>query len=158
MANPATQQGGDQTVTLYMTVKDAAKAIDFYRKAFGATELYRLTQPDGKVGHAEIMIGNTKVMLSDEYPEYDALSPLSIGGTSVKLNVAVPDADAAVDKAVKAGAVLTRPVKTEFYGYRSGSVKDPFGFVWFLATQVEEVAPDEMQRRWNAMFQKSKTA
>jgi PhnB protein len=158
MANSTTQQGSQQTVTLYMTVKDAASAIDFYRNAFGATELFRLAQPDGKVGHAEIMIGNTTLMLADEFPEWEALSPATIGGSPVKINVSVPDADAAVERAVKAGATLTRPVKTEFYGYRSGMVKDPFGYSWFLAARVEEVSAEEMQRRWSAMFQKTKTA
>lgn len=141
-----------QTVSAYLCIKDAARAIEFYKQAFAATELYRLTEPGGtRIGHAEIRIGNTVVMLSDEYPEWGALSPQSIGGCPVRLSIEVPDPDAAVRRAADAGAAVTRPVKDEFYGHRAGLVTDPFGYSWFLTAVVEQVSPEEMQRRWDAM-------
>jgi PhnB protein len=141
-----------QTVTAYLTVTDAAKAIEFYQNAFGATEVFRLTEPGGKIGHAELAIGNSVLMLADEYPDFGALSPQTIGASPVKLHLAVRDADAAVDRALKAGATLVRPLTDEFYGDRTGMVADPFGFHWFLAATKEAVSPEEMQRRWSSQL------
>jgi PhnB protein len=158
MNTQTTAPAASQTVTVYLTVKDAARAIDFYREAFGAVEAYRLTEPGGRLGHAEITIGNTRLMLADEYPDFGALSPQTIGGSPVKLHVQVPDADAAIARAVAAGATILRPAKNEFYGFRSGMVADPFGFSWLLATQIEEVSPEEMQKRWSAIFETTQSA
>lgn len=137
---------GYHTVTAYLMVDDAAKALDFYRDAFGAEELYRLPMGD-KIGHAEIMIGDTHLMLADEFPDLDALGPNKRGGATASFMIYVPDADAAYDKAVKAGAKADRPLKNEFWGDRIGTVVDPFGHKWSLATHLEEVAPEEMQKR-----------
>jgi len=137
---------GYHTVTSYLMVDDAARALDFYRDAFGAEELFRLPMGD-KIGHAEIMIGDTHLMLADEFPDMDALGPNSRGGPTASFMIYVPDADTAYDKAVKAGAKADRPLKNEFWGDRIGTVIDPFGHKWSLATHVEEVDPEEMQRR-----------
>jgi PhnB protein len=141
-----------QTATVHLVVRDAARALDFYGRAFGATELYRLTEPGGKVGHAEVRIGSTTLMLADEYPDFGALSPTTIGGSPVKMHLRVDNADAAVKRALDAGATLVRPVTNEFYGERSGMVADPFGFSWFLAQHVEDVSPKEMQRRFEKVM------
>jgi PhnB protein len=140
-------------VTAYICVKDSAKAIEFYKKAFGATENYRLKEPSGRIGHAEIAIGGSTMMLSDEYPDYGALSPPSLGGSPVTFHLRVADADAAVKRAVDAGGTLLRPVENQFYGERTGMVTDPFGYRWFLAAHVEDVSPDDMQKRWNKAFE-----
>ncbi len=137
---------GYHTVTAYLMVDDAAKALDFYREAFGAEELYRLPMGD-KIGHAEIMIGDTHLMLADEFPDMDALGPNKRGGATASFLIYVPDADTAYDRAVKAGAKADRPLKNEFWGDRIGTVIDPFGHKWSLATHLEEVAPEEMQKR-----------
>jgi PhnB protein len=137
---------GYHTVTAYLMVDDAAKALDFYRDAFGAEELFRLPMGD-KIGHAEIMIGDTHLMLADEFPDMGALGPNSRGGPTASFMIYVPDADAAYDRAVKAGAKADRPLKNEFWGDRIGTVIDPFGHKWSLATHVEEVGPEEIQRR-----------
>ena len=137
---------GYHTVTAYLMVDDAAKALDFYRDAFGAEELFRLPMGD-KIGHAEIMIGDTHLMLADEFPDMGALGPNSRGGPTASFMIYVPDSDAAYDKAVKAGAKADRPLKNEFWGDRIGTVIDPFGHKWSLATHVEEVPPEEIQRR-----------
>ena len=137
---------GYHTVTAYLMVDDAARALDFYREAFGAEELYRLPMGD-KIGHAEIMIGDTHLMLADEFPDMNALGPNKRGGATASFMIYVPDADAAYDKAVKAGAKADRPLKNEFWGDRIGTVVDPFGHKWSLATHLEEVAPEEMQKR-----------
>jgi PhnB protein len=140
---------GYHSVTPYLIVKDAVRALEFYKAAFGATELMRMMQPDGRVGHAEIRIGDSPVMLADEFPEIGARGPETIGGTPVSLMIYVPDVDAVVARAVAAGAKLTRPVADQFYGDRNGIVSDPFGHTWFVATHVEDVTPDEMER-WAA--------
>ncbi len=137
---------GYHTVTAYLMVDDAAGALDFYREAFGAEELFRLPMGD-KVGHAEIMIGDTHLMLADEFPDMGALGPNKRGGPTASFLIYVPDADAAYDRAVNAGAKADRPLKNEFWGDRIGTVIDPFGHKWSLATHVEEVGPEEMQRR-----------
>jgi PhnB protein len=137
-------------LTTYITVSDANTAIRFYQEAFGAKELFRLTEPGGKIGHAELQFGECVLMLSDEYPDFGALSPQSIGGSPIKLHLYVQDADAAIDRAIKAGATLLRPIKDEFYGDRVGLVMDPFGYGWFVSAKKEDVSPEEMQRRWTA--------
>jgi PhnB protein len=138
---------GYRAVTPYLIVQGAARAIDFYRQVFGARERLRMGGPDGKVGHAELEIGDSVVMLADEVPEMGARSPQSVGGTPVQLVIYVEDVDATVATAVSAGARLVRPVENQFYGDRAGSLLDPFGHSWFVATHVEDVPPDELERR-----------
>ena len=138
---------GYGTVTPYLIVNDAARAIEFYKQAFGARETFRMARPDGRVGHAEIKIGDSNVMLADEHPEIGARGPQSIGGSPVTFLLYVADVDAQVERAVKAGAKLVRPVADQFYGDRTGGVEDPFGHVWYIATHVEDVSPEELQRR-----------
>jgi PhnB protein len=146
---------GYTAVTPYITVKGAAAAIDFYKKAFGAEETYRLDAPDGKVMHAEIRIDGAPVMLHDEMPQWEALSPPSIGGSPCSLMLYVKDADAVVTRAVDAGATLTMPVADMFYGDRCGGIKDPFGHKWTVATHIEDVPRDEVARRAVKMFQQA---
>ena len=138
---------GYHTATPYLVIKGAAKAIEFYKKAFGAAEMTRMTQPDGRVGHAEIKIGDSPIMLADEFPEMGARSPQSIGGSPVSILLYVQDVDALTSSAIAAGAKVIRPVKDQFYGDRSGSLEDPFGHQWHIATHVEDVAPEEMKKR-----------
>ena len=137
---------GYHSITPSVVVDDAAKALAFYREAFGATETYRLPMGD-KIGHAEIQIGDSRLMLSDEYPEWDALGPRARGGATGSFLIYVPDADAAVERAVKAGAKVLQPVENQFWGDRMGTVADPFGHKWMLGTHLEDVPPEEMQRR-----------
>jgi PhnB protein len=139
-----------QSVTAHLIVRDATSAIAFYTRAFGARELYRLVEPSGKVGHAELMIGNSRIMICDEYPDFGAVGATTLGGSPIKLLIYVDDADAVMREALAAGATELRPVKNQFHGDRSGMVLDPFGFSWFIATQVEDVSPGEMQRRFSA--------
>lgn len=141
---------GYHSVTPYLIVKDAARAIEFYKKAFGARELLRLGGTEGQVGHAEIQIGDSPVMLADEHPGIGALGPQSLGGAAVSLLLYVADADAVVKQAEMAGATVERPVKDQFYGDRSGTVADPFGHKWTIATHREDVSPEEMRRRFEA--------
>jgi PhnB protein len=141
---------GYASVTPDLLVRDARKAIDFYQRAFGAVELFRLEGPDGTIGHAEIKIGNSPVMLAegmDGYPD-----PLKLGGAAVSFMIYVPDVDAAFARAVAAGATVKRPVADQFYGDRTGTLADPFGHVWSLGTHVEDVAPEEMDRRFQALM------
>src|SRR6266852_1947287 len=135
------------TATPELIIKDAAKAVEFYKKAFGAKEMMRMSQPDGRIGHAEIKIGDSPIMLADEFPEMGARSPQSLGGSPVSILLYVEDVDARAKLAVAAGAKVVRPVKDQFYGDRSGSFEDPFGHQWHIATHVEDVAPDEMHKR-----------
>lgn len=144
---------GYGTVTPYLIVNGAARAIEFYKQAFGATETFRMERPDGRVGHAEVKIGDSHVMLADEHPEMGARGPQSIGGSPISLVLYVEDVDATVNRAVEAGAKLTRPVANQFYGDRTGGVEDPFGHAWYVATHVEDVAPEEMQKRAAAAHQ-----
>jgi PhnB protein len=141
---------GYQSVTPYLAIDGASKAIDWYKEALGATELFRFDAPGGKIGHAEIKIGDSILMLADEYPEMSFRSPKSLGGTPVALMIYCEDVDARVEKAVAAGAKLSRPVKDQFYGDRSGTIEDPFGHQWHIATHVEDVAPEEMEKRAKA--------
>jgi PhnB protein len=140
---------GYHSVTPYITVDDGNAAIDFYKRAFGAIEVLRLPMGD-KVAHAEIRIGDSHVMLSDEFPEMDKLSPKSRGGATAGLMVYLPDVDTAFDRAISAGATQERPVENQFYGDRSGTVVDPFGHCWTLSTHVEDVSEEEMSRRMAA--------
>ena len=139
------------TAIPYLSVRGAANAIEFYKKAFNATELYRLMQPDGRVGHAEIDINGAKIMLADEFPEMGFKSPESLGGSPVNIHLDVPDVDAFARRVVEAGATLLRPVADQFYGARSGQIRDPFGYTWQISTPRESVSPEEMQRRIDAM-------
>jgi PhnB protein len=134
-------------VTPYLIVNDAAAAIEFYKKAFGATELMRMPKPNGKIGHAEIKIGDSPIMLADESPEIGARSPRSFGGSPVSILLYVEDVDSTFTKAVNGGAKVQRPVANQFYGDRTGGVEDPFGHVWYIATHVEDVSPEEMKKR-----------
>ncbi len=138
---------GYHSVTPYLIVDGAAKAIDFYTRAFGATELMRMPTPDGKIGHAEIRIGDSAVMLADEYPERGYRSPQSLGGASVSLMIYVDDVDETFKRALAAGAKELQPIKDQFYGDRSGTLQDPFGHMWTIATHVEDVPPEELKRR-----------
>jgi PhnB protein len=131
----------------YLSCKDAARAIEFYKRAFGATELMRFAAPDGKIGHAEIKVGDAIIMLADEYPEMGFRSPQSLGGSPVGIHVYVPDVDALTKRAADAGATVERPVADQFYGDRSVTLGDPFGHRWFFATHKEDLSPDELQRR-----------
>ena len=140
-------------VVPYLAVRNAARAIEFYQKVFGATEAYRLTDPAGKIGHAEIQIGESRMMLSDESPDFGALSPETIGGSPVKFHISVANVDEMVQRALDAGAILVRPVTDQFYGERNGMVADPFGYSWFISTTIKEVSPAEMQQEWNKAFQ-----
>jgi PhnB protein len=144
---PATKPipDGYHAVTPYLIVADGA--IGFYKTAFGATERMRLTTPDGKIGHAELIIGDSLVMLADEYPAHGARSPQAFGGSPVMLHLYVEDVDKVVAQAAAAGASIVRPVQDQFYGDRSGSVTDPFGHTWHIATHIEDVPPDEIDRR-----------
>jgi PhnB protein len=138
---------GYLSLTPYLIVADGAGAIAFYERAFGAKLRLRLARPDGKIGHAELDIGGSVVMLADEYPAMDAKAPGAYGGTPVSLHLYVTDADAVAAKAVAAGAVLKRPVADQFYGDRLGTLQDPFGHVWHVSTHIEDVSPEEIDRR-----------
>jgi PhnB protein len=142
---------GYHRVTPYLTIKGAAKAIDFYKRAFGATELMRF-EHDGKIGHAEIKIGDSPVMLADEFPNMGASSPQTMGGSPIHMMLYVEDVDKFVERAVGAGAKLQRPIANQFYGDRMGGIEDPFGFTWYVATHIEDVPPKELQKRAAAAF------
>lgn len=148
MSSPAPQPETNpvRSMSLYICVANANAAIDFYREAFGAKEMWRLTEPGGKIGHAEIQIGNTSLMLSDEYPDYNTLSPETIGGSPVKIHLDVEDVDAFAEQAIKAGATLLRPIADQFYGDRSGQLADPFGYTWIVSTHIKDVPVEEMQK------------
>ncbi|AKU20848.1 VOC family protein [Massilia sp. MB5] len=137
----------------YLCVSDAKQAIAFYTEAFGAKEKFRLTEPSGRVGHAELDFGGTIVMLSDEFPECDIASPRTIGGTPVTIHLHVDDADATIRRAMEVGATLERAPADAFYGERSGVVRDPFGHRWNIGHSIEEVSPEEMQRRYTALLE-----
>lgn len=138
---------GYHSVTPYLVLRNAAGAIDFYKEAFGAQELFRMPAPGGRIGHAELQIGSSRIMMADEHPEIGALGPETRGGATSSLVLYVEDVDAVFDRAVKAGAKVDRPVTNQFYGDRTGSLTDPFGHVWHISTHVEDVSPDEMERR-----------
>lgn len=137
---------------VYLRAKDAEKAIDFYKEAFDATEKFRLVEPSGRIGHAELAFGNATVMLSGEFSEFDCYAPEADARSTFVIHLHVDDADATIEKAVSAGARLVRPPQDEFYGERSGTVRDPFGYDWMIGHSIEEVDPDEMQRRYTEML------
>jgi PhnB protein len=141
---------GYHTLTPYLVVHNAAEAIQFYKKAFGATEHFRMDGPDHKVAHAELQIGDSRLMLTDESPAMKALSAKTIGGTPVSLMVYVEDVDAMFKTAIKAGATETHKVEDMFYGDRTGSLTDPFGHIWHIATHKEDLTPEEIQQRMMA--------
>lgn len=143
---------GYHSVTPYLIVNDGAGAIDFYKKAFGAVETVRMGSPEGKIGHAEIRIGDSYVMLADESPDMGHRSAQSIGATPVSLVLYVEDVDAQFKQAIAAGAKELRPVEDQFYGDRMGTLVDPFGHVWSLGTHKEDVSPEEMNRRMGEMM------
>jgi PhnB protein len=138
---------GYHSITPYMIIDGAAAAIEFYKEAFGATEVLRMPGPDGKIGHAEIMIGDSHIMMADEHPAMDAYGPKTIGGTAIKLMIYIEDVDAVVARAVAAGAKIIRPVADQFYGDRTGGIEDPFGHVWYVATHIEDVPMEELEKR-----------
>lgn len=138
---------GYHSVTPYLIIKGAAAAIDYYKKVFGATELFRMAGPDGKVGHAEIKIGDSPIMLADEHPDLGHVGPQTLGGTSVGIMIYVDNVDKMFNAAIAAGGQQIKPVENQFYGDRSGTLKDPFGHMWTVATHVEDVAPEEMEKR-----------
>jgi len=146
---------GYHTATPYLIVKGAAQALDFYKRAFGATEKMRMDGPGGKVMHAEIKIGDSPIMLADEFPQMNALSPQALGGSPVFLLLYVQDVDGMVAQATAAGAKIVKPVQDQFYGDRSGTLSDPFGHLWTIATHKEDVSPEEMQKRMAGMKQGS---
>jgi PhnB protein len=141
---------GYHTVSPYLAVEDAARAIDYYTRAFGAKEVVRMGAPGGKIGHAELEFGDSRIMLSDPFPQASTRPPTQLGGTSMSMMVYVEDVDAAVKQAVDAGATVTMEVADQFWGDRSGTITDPFGHVWWIATHVEDVPPDEMAERAKA--------
>jgi uncharacterized glyoxalase superfamily protein PhnB len=150
---------GYHTLTPYLTVRNAAKAIEFYKQAFGAQERGVMKGPDGRVMHAELLIGDSIVMLADEWPDFGALSPESVGGSSSGLHIYVDNVDEAFARAVKAGAQTEMPVSDQFWGDRYGKLKDPFGHKWSIATHVKDMSADEMKRSMDeAMAQMQKTA
>ena len=130
--------------------------MEFYQTAFGATEIYKLMMPDGRLGHAEIRLGDSIIMLSGEFPEYGGKAPETLGGSPVSIHLYVQDVDAFFNRALAAGAKERKPVTDQFYGDRSGQLEDPFGHLWWVATHKEDVAPDEMQKRVEAMFEEKK--
>jgi PhnB protein len=136
----------------YLRLHDAAAAIGFYEKAFGARELLRLQEPGGRIGHTEVRIGSATVMLADEYPEHGIVGPRTLGGTTFSLHLHVDDVDAAFERAVAAGATVVRPLENQFYGERSGMVRDPFGHEWLLGGHIEDVTPEEMKRRYTELM------
>jgi len=138
---------GYHTVTPYLILSGASDAIAFYKKALGAEEVMRMADPGGKIHHAEIEIGDSRIMLADEHPEIQALSPKTVGGSPVSIHLYVADVDGAVERAVAAGAKLIRPVADQFYGDRVGGIEDPFGYRWFIATHNEDLTMDEIRRR-----------
>jgi PhnB protein len=142
------------SITPYLIIKGAATAIDFYTQAFGAVELFRMPQPDGRIGHAELKIGDSVIMLADEYPEMQIVGPKTLGNSSVGILLYVDDADAVFGKALSLGATVNKPLADQFYGDRSGTVVDPFGHKWTIATHKEDVSEEEMQRRMAALTNK----
>jgi PhnB protein len=138
---------GYHTITPYLIVTGAASAIEFYKHAFGAKEVMRIPHPDGRIGHAELQVGDSRLILADEFPEIGARSPMSLGGTPVSILLYVEDVDAVTTRALAAGAKLLRPVRDQFYGDRTGTLSDPFGHQWTIATHKEDLSLDEIKRR-----------
>jgi PhnB protein len=147
---------GHNSVSPYLVVNGAARALDFYKNAFGAKELMRFDAPGGKVGHAEVRIGDTVVMLADEHPDHDAHAPGKFGGSPVGLHLYVEDVDKVWSQALGSGAKVKRPLENQFYGDRAGALEDPFGHTWHLSSHVEDVSPAELDRRMQAMMKDGK--
>lgn len=145
-------------VFAYLRVKNAGKAVEFYSRAFGATEKFRLTEPSGRIGHAELDFGGTVIMLSEEYPEFELLGPETVGQTTVSIHLHVDNCDVMIERAVAQGAKLLREPSDAFYGERSGTVRDPFGHEWLIGHEIEKVEPDEMQRRYTELMNNTKSA
>lgn len=141
---------GYHSVTPYLCCRDAGAAIEFYKKAFGATEVLRMDN-QGKVGHAELQIGDSRVMLADEFPEMGFLSPQTVGGSPIMIHLYVEDVDSTANRAVAAGGKVTRPIADQFYGDRGGQIEDPFGHKWYVATHKEDLSPEEIGKRAAAM-------
>ena len=146
---------GYNSITPYLVIKGAAQAIEYYKKVFGATELFRMAGPDGKVGHAELQIGNSRIMLADENPNMGEghASASTIGASPVSLYLYIPDVDDVVKRAAAEGAKIVKPVQDQFYGDRSGFIQDPFGHLWGIATHVEDVSPEELEQRMKKVMQ-----
>ena len=138
---------GYHAVTPYLCIKGAADAIDFYKRAFGASEVFRMAQPDGRIAHAEVQLGDSRVMLADEFPDMNFRGPQAVGGSPVHIHLYVDNVDAVFGQALAAGAKSVRPVQDQFYGDRSGTLLDPYGHTWHVSTHTEDVAPDELQKR-----------
>jgi len=155
MAKVKPTPDGYHNVTPYLIVDGAAQAIDFYKKVFGATEKMRMPSPGGKVGHAELILGDSVIMLADEHPEVGARAPHAYGGSAVSLMLYVPDVDATVATAIAGGGKVVRQVENQFYGDRMGTIEDPFGHRWHVATHVEDVPPEEMAKRAADAMRKS---
>ena len=152
MAKSEAVPAGYHSVTPYMALRDAAGALDFYRRAFGAELVMKLDMPDGKIAHAEMRIGDSIVMMSEENEEWGNKSPQSLGGSPMFLMIYLPHVDAAFAKALAAGATQVRPVEDQFYGDRTGTLKDPYGYQWTLGTHVEDLSQEEIKRRMEAEF------
>jgi PhnB protein len=142
---------GYHTVTPYLCIANAVQALAFYQKAFGATVNFKLEMPDGRLGHAELGFGDSVIMLSDEFPEYGGTSPQTLGGSPVNIHLYVEDVDAVFAQAIAAGAKERKPLTNQFYGDRSGQLEDPYGHLWWVATHIEDVPPEELSRRAQAM-------
>jgi PhnB protein len=143
---------GYEQATPYLIISGAADGIDFYARAFGATEVLRLAMGDGRIGHAEVRLGRASIMLADEFPEMGYLGPRALGGSPVTIHIYVEDVDGLTSRAVGAGATVKRPVQDQFYGDRSVTLEDPFGHVWTFATHTEDVSPEELRKRHAARF------
>jgi len=141
---------GYHTVTPFLTVRDALRAIEFYKKAFGASELFRFPAPGGKIGHAEIKIGDSPIMLADQYPEMGYKGPQALGGSPVSITLYVEDVDSVFNRAVASGASVKEALQDKFYGDRTGTIIDPFGHIWHIATHKVDVSLEEMDRRAKA--------
>jgi PhnB protein len=139
----------------YLRVRGAGRAIEYYKQVFGAEERFRISEPSGRVGHCELLFGTAVIMLSEEYPEFGILGPESVGGASSSIHLHVDDADALIARATEAGATVLRPPTDAPHGERAGAIRDPFGHEWLIGHQIEEVSPEEMQRRYAALHAKS---
>jgi PhnB protein len=142
---------GHRTVAPFLTVKNGVAALDFYAKAFGAKETYRMMMPDGRLGYAEFRLGDSLIMLTDEFPQFGGMAPPTLGGSPVNIHLYVENVDAFFRRALAAGAMERKPVMDQFYGDRSGQLEDPFGHLWWVATHVEDVTPKEMEERMKAL-------
>lgn len=151
MTNTAAASGKDTQLGIQLVMKNGTAALTFYAQVFGAKELFRLVEPSGRLGHAELLLGGVRLAVADEYPELDILGPQSRGGATSRLTLPVDDVDAVAQRAIAAGAVLERPITNEFFGERVAHLRDPFGHRWMLSTRIEEVSPEELQRRFQQL-------